>query len=65
MKLAGLLLLISGWLLTLAALPLLSRIDLQAAFVLAGVGVEALGMVLLVRSHIPSGDGQENRGKGR
>jgi len=54
MKLAGLLLLLSGWGLVLAALPLLGRASVLAAFVLAGTGVEILGLVLLVRSHMPS-----------
>jgi len=54
MKLAGVLLLISGWAIALAALPLLRGFTLQAAFALAGFGVELLGLALLVRSHLPS-----------
>jgi len=54
MKFAALLLLLSGWAITLAALPLLRGFTLQAAFSLAGIAVELLGLVLLVRSHLPS-----------
>jgi hypothetical protein len=52
MKLAGFLLLLAGWALVLAAIALLSAAGPRAAFLLAGVGVEALGLVLLARSHL-------------
>jgi hypothetical protein len=51
MKIAGFLLLLSGWLLILAALALLARDGPRSAFVMAGLGVELLGLVLFVRSH--------------
>jgi purine-cytosine permease-like protein len=52
MKIAGFLLLLSGWILILAAVMLLDNPLVRAAFVLAGIGVEALGLVLVVRSHL-------------
>jgi len=52
MKLAGLLLLLAGWGIVLAAVALLSSALPRTGFVLAGVGVEALGLVLVVRSHL-------------
>jgi len=53
MKLAGFLLLLAGWGIVLAAVALLGSASPRASFVLAGCGVEALGLVLVVRSHIP------------
>ena len=52
MKLAGFLLLLAGWGIVLAALELLASEAPRAGFVLAGVGVEALGLVLVIRSHL-------------
>ncbi len=52
MKIAGFLLLFAGWLLVLAAVVLLAAPGPQTAFVLAGIGVEILGSVLLFRSHL-------------
>ena len=52
MKLSGFLLLVAGWVLVLAALQLLKAEAPRAGFVLAGVGVEVLGLVLFARSHI-------------
>jgi hypothetical protein len=55
MKLAGFLLLLSGWLIVLSALVLLAQAQAVArtGFVLAGMSVEALGLVLVVRWHLP------------
>jgi hypothetical protein len=53
MKLPGFLLLLSGWGLVLAAVALLRAPAPRTAFVLAGMGVEALGLALVVRSHMP------------
>ena len=55
MKLAGFLLLLSGWLIVLSALLLLAQAQAVArtGFVLAGMSVEALGLVLVVRWHLP------------
>jgi hypothetical protein len=52
MKMAGLLLLLAGWLLVVSALVLLRAAWPQALFVLAGAGVEVLALVLLFRSHV-------------
>jgi len=52
MRVAGFSLLLAGWLLVLAALVLLRSLGAQTGFVLAGLAVEALGLVLTVRSHL-------------
>jgi hypothetical protein len=52
LKPAGFLLLIMGWILVLAAVVLLKQETARGAFVMAGLGVEALGLFLVVRSHI-------------
>ena len=52
MRLAGFLLLLAGWGIALAAVALLSSALPRTGFVLAGVGVEALGLILAVRSHL-------------
>ncbi|HEV2491882.1 MAG TPA: hypothetical protein VG204_02295 [Terriglobia bacterium] len=51
MKVVGFLLLLAGWWIVLAAIALLGPALPRAGFVLAGVGVEALGLILVVRSH--------------
>jgi hypothetical protein len=51
MKAAGLSLLAAGWLIVLAAIALLPVGSPRAAFVLAGMGVEIMGIFVLVRSH--------------
>jgi membrane-bound ClpP family serine protease len=53
-RLAGFLLLVSGWVLVAAALLLLTALTPRAAFVLAGVAVEILGFALVARAHLPS-----------
>jgi hypothetical protein len=53
MKLTGALLLLSGWLLVICALIMLVGGPARNGFVLAGVGVEILGLVLAVRAHLP------------
>jgi hypothetical protein len=53
MKLAGFFLLLAGGGLVLAAVALLASSLPRTGFVLAGVGVEALGMVLVARAHLP------------
>jgi hypothetical protein len=53
MRLAGFLLLPAGWALVITALILLAVPGSRTAFVLAGLGVELLGLVLLVRSYVP------------
>jgi hypothetical protein len=57
MKLGGFLLLPAGGMIVLAAVALLPPTASRAAFVLAGIGVEMLGLALVVRAHaIPRGN---------
>jgi hypothetical protein len=51
MKLAGLLLLVAGWVIVVGALLLLAAAAPRAAFALAGIAVQMLGLVLTARSH--------------
>jgi hypothetical protein len=51
MKLLGLLLLTAGWVITLAAVVLLKTTLQRSLFVLAGIGVEVLGLILVARAH--------------
>jgi hypothetical protein len=53
MKVLGFLLLLAGWAIVVAAVVLL-RTELQRSmFVMAGIGVEVLGMILVVRAQEP------------
>ena len=52
MKAVGFLLLLAGWFLALAAIVLFASPPLRGAFVLAGIAVEALGLILAFRSHL-------------
>jgi hypothetical protein len=52
LRLAGFLLLLAGWGLVLAALALLASEGPRAVFVLAGMGVQTLGLALVARSHL-------------
>ena len=52
MKAVGFLMLLAGWLLVLAAIVLFAAPALRAAFVLAGLAVETLGLILVFRSHL-------------
>ena len=52
MKIAGFLSLLAGWFLVLATLVLLPDGMARNAFVVAGLGVEAIGLVLAVRAHL-------------
>ena len=49
--LIGYLLMVSGWLLTLAALLLLAGLTQRFAFVLAGLLVELLGLALIAHRY--------------
>ena len=51
MKVVSLLLLLAGWFLVLASIVLLASPPSRAGFVLAGIAVEALGLILIFRSH--------------
>jgi hypothetical protein len=52
MKFAGFLLLLAGWAIVLTAVILLRPGAARASFVLAGVAVEALGLIVVVRAHL-------------
>lgn len=52
MKIAGFLLMLSGWVLVAATLMLLPSLPARTAFALAGLGVEVLGLVLVARAHL-------------
>jgi len=51
MKIAGFLLLLVGWIIVLTAVALLKPAPAQGGFVLAGIGIEVWGLVLVGRSH--------------
>jgi uncharacterized protein YqgC (DUF456 family) len=51
MRLTGFLFLLAGWLIVLAAVALVVPALPRTAFVLAGLGVEVLGLIFVVRSH--------------
>jgi hypothetical protein len=59
MRYAGLLVMPTGCFLAIAALILFPDPALRATFVLCGLGVEALGLAVAVRGHMPA------RGAGR
>ena len=52
MRLAGLLLLVAGWAIVLAACVMLAAAGPRAAFMAAGVAIEILGLGLVARSHV-------------
>ena len=52
MKFTGFLMLVAGWVIVLASMPLLASTKSRTIFVLAGLGVEVIGLVLVVRSHV-------------
>ncbi|MGH9511993.1 MAG: hypothetical protein ACRD2U_07630 [Terriglobales bacterium] len=56
MKLAGFIFLLAGWALVLATLALLGPVRARTAFVLAGVGIEIVGLILAARAHLPGGE---------
>lgn len=56
MKLAGFLLLPSGWVIVLAALAMLHGTAVSV-FILSGIAVEILGFVLVARAHLPAREG--------
>lgn len=59
MKIFGFLLLLAGWGLVLASLALLTASVPRAAFVLAGLGVEIVGLALVMRAHLISQGARE------
>jgi hypothetical protein len=52
MKLTGFVLLLAGWGIVLAAVVLLASALPRTSFALAGIGVEVVGLILVVRSHL-------------
>lgn len=59
MNILGSLLLLAGWGIVLAALVLLTAEAPRTGFVLAGVGVEALGLALMIRAHLMLRSGRD------
>jgi hypothetical protein len=51
LKLFGFLLLLAGWGLVVSALALLAADAPRNIFILAGVGVEIVGLVIVIRAH--------------
>ncbi|HXO87564.1 MAG TPA: hypothetical protein VN885_02875 [Candidatus Acidoferrales bacterium] len=51
MKLFGFVLLLAGWGLVVSALALLAADAPRNIFILAGVGVEIVGLVIVIRAH--------------
>lgn len=51
MKILGFLLLLAGWAIVVTAVVVLVAGPPRAAFVLAGIGVEIVGLVVVIRSH--------------
>ena len=51
MKFAAVMLLLGGWIILLAAVVLLPSPAPRAAFALAGIAVEILGLAILFRAH--------------
>jgi hypothetical protein len=52
MKITGFLLLLSGWIIVLAAIALLPSGPSEVSFVLLALGVEVLGLTLVFRAHL-------------
>lgn len=52
MKLIGFLLLLAGWIIVTTAVAILKSAGPRTGFVLAGFGVEVLGLILVFRSHL-------------
>jgi hypothetical protein len=61
MKIAGFLLLLTGWILVLTALGMLHPGNARTAFVCAGLGVEGMGLVLAAQSHRVVSRGEKGR----
>lgn len=54
MKIAGFLMMLAGWGIVVTAVVLLRSEVSKTAFVIAGIAIEALGVVLAARAHIPA-----------
>jgi hypothetical protein len=55
MKLAAFLLLFAGWIISVTAVAVLPGASSRAAFLLAGIAVQAVGLVLVFRVHLVVG----------
>lgn len=53
MRLAGFLLLLSGGVIALIAIVILHSSAARGMFLVAGLAVEIIGLVLVIRSHMP------------
>jgi len=51
MKFAGILLLLAGWGIVLTAIILLTAGGARGVFIVAGIGVQLMGLTVLIRSH--------------
>jgi hypothetical protein len=51
MKPFGFLLLLSGWVIVVAAATLLAPGTVRVAFIVSGIGVEIIGLVFVIRAH--------------
>jgi len=51
MRFLGFLLLLAGWFLVIASIVLMSTAGSRAAFIVAGMAVETLGLVFVIKSH--------------
>jgi hypothetical protein len=54
MKYAGLLVMPAGFFLAIAAIVLFSDQAPRAAFILSGLAVEAMGLAVAIRGHMPA-----------
>ena len=52
MNIAGMLLLVSGWIIVVAAIAMLKTPTAQGGFLVAGMAVELLGLILAFRAHL-------------
>ncbi len=60
MKVAGFLLMPAGWIIALTAVAILPPGGAaRAAFILAGISIEILGLVLVFRSHTAQAGGEQ------
>lgn len=58
MKIAGFLLLLAGWVIAVSAVMLLAAALPRAGFIVAGMGIEALGLALAFYSHLLPEEGR-------
>ena len=59
MRLAGFFLLPAGWFIVLSAIAMLNTAPARAGFLLSGIAIELVGLVLVVRTHIPRREGRK------